>query len=293
MKIISYRSIFYTISLVVVGASLAGLLVNGLNFGPDFTGEATLEGAFSTSRPNLDELRQGLQSANIEVVALQGRGQNDIFLRTRFLDEQSHQEVLRVFNSKGEFTEQSFVSHGPSVGRQLRRNAITAILLTLLAIVCFIAYAFRHVSRPVSSWIYGIIAIVALIHDVAIPTGLFAWLGYQIDSLFISALLTVLGFSVHDTIVVFDRVRENLRRSSGGSFADIAERSLRETFVRSVNTSLTTMLALAAVYFFGGETTKNFSLALLIGIGVGTYSSIFIATPLLVTAERWLHKRSS
>lgn len=291
MKIIAHRKIFYSISILLVAAALSALVTKGLNFGPDFTGDAVLDGVYTNSRPALDDVRKSFSDARIELVALETRGDNGIFVRTRFLDEANHQEVLRVLQSKGEFVEQSFVSHGPTVGRQLRRNAITAILLTLFAIICFIAYAFRQVSRPVSSWIYGLVAVVALAHDVTIPTGLFAWLGYQIDSLYISALLTVLGFSVHDTIVVFDRLRENLRKASGGSFADIAERSLRETIVRSINTSMTTILALGAVYFFGGETTQPFALALIIGISVGTYSSIFVATPLLVTIERWRAKK--
>ncbi|MEK7631121.1 MAG: protein translocase subunit SecF [Patescibacteria group bacterium] len=291
MKIIANRKIFYIFSIILVAASLGALVAKGLNFGPDFTGDAVLDGVYANSRPALDDIRKGFDEAQIEVIAFEARGDNGIFLRTRFLDEANHQEVLRVLKSKGEFTEQGFVSHGPTVGKQLRRNAITAIIVTLLAIVCFIAYAFRQVSRPVSSWIYGLVAVVALGHDLAVPTGLFAWFGYQIDSLYISALLTVLGFSVHDTIVVFDRLRENLRKSSGGSFADIAERSLRETIVRSINTSMTTILALSAVYFFGGETTQPFALALIVGIAVGTYSSIFIATPLLVTIEGWKNKK--
>ncbi len=293
MKIIAHRKIFYALSAILVGASLAALVIRGLNFGPDFTGDAVLEGSYTNSRPALDDIRKDFEGAQIEVIALEVRGDSGIFFRTRFLDETRHQEVLRVFKSKGEFIEHSFISHGPTVGKQLRRNAIIAIFVTLFAIICFIAYAFRQVSRPVSSWVYGVVAVIALGHDLAVPTGLFAWFGYQIDSLYISALLTVLGFSVHDTIVVFDRLRENLRKSSGGSFTDIAERSLRETIVRSINTSVTTILALGAVYFFGGATTQPFALALIVGIAIGTYSSIFIATPLLVTIEQWKGKKRS
>lgn len=275
----------------MVAASFGALAMRGLNFGPDFTGDAVLDGAYANGRPAFDDIRASFSEAQIEIITLESRGDNSIFLRTRFLDEANHQEVLRVLKSKGEFTEQSFISHGPTVGKQLRRNAIIAILVTLFAIICFIAYAFRQVSRPVSSWVYGVVAIIALGHDLAVPTGLFAWFGYQVDSLYISALLTVLGFSVHDTIVVFDRLRENLRKSTGGSFTEVAERSLRETIVRSINTSMTTILALSAVYFFGGESTQPFALALIVGIGVGTYSSIFIATPLLVTIEGWKSKK--
>ncbi len=291
MKIIANRTFFYSFSIILVVASLLALAINGLNFGPDFTGDAVLEGVYVGARPSLDDMRKSFDGKDIDIIALEEKGQNGVFFRTRFLDEAGHQNILNTFKSKGEFIEQGFVSHGPTVGKQLRRNAVVAILVTLLAIICFIAYAFRQVSRPVSSWIYGVVAVVALGHDLAVPTGLFALLGYQIDSLYISALLTVLGFSVHDTIVVFDRLRENLRKSSGGSFADIAERSLRETIVRSINTSLTTILALSAVYFFGGEATQPFALALIVGIAVGTYSSVFIATPLLVTIEGWKNKK--
>ena len=177
-------------------------------------------------------------------------------------------------------------------------KAFLSIGLVILAIVLFITFAFRKVSEPVSSWKYGVITIVALLHDVIIPTGIFAalghFLGYEIDTLFVTALLVILGFSVHDTIVVFDRVRENLRRSRESRvetpFQEIVGKSIRQTFNRSINTSLTTLLALAALYFLGSDATRHFSLALLIGITAGTFSSIFLASPLLVTVERWQKK---
>jgi preprotein translocase subunit SecF len=168
--------------------------------------------------------------------------------------------------------------------------------LIILAIVLFIAYAFRKVSEPISSWKYGIVAIIALLHDVIIPTGVFAVLGhfkgFEIDTLFITALLVVLGFSVHDTIVVFDRVRENLRHASAKKpFDQIVGESISQTFTRSINTSLTTLLALVVLYFVGGPSTQHFSLALIIGIIAGTYSSVFIGSPLLVTIWKWQDKK--
>ncbi len=180
---------------------------------------------------------------------------------------------------------------GPVLGEELKKKSVTSIVLVLLAIVLFIAFAFRQVSRPVSSWKYGFAAIVALLHDVVIPMGFFAIMahffgGFEVVALFVTELLVVLGFSVHDTIVVFYRVRENLlhdKDKSATHFDVVVGRSVSETFIRSVNTSLTTVLALIAVYIWGPETTRNFSLVLIVGIIAGTYSSIFIGSALLVT----------
>ncbi|OGN25672.1 MAG: protein-export membrane protein SecF, partial [Candidatus Yanofskybacteria bacterium RIFCSPLOWO2_01_FULL_44_22] len=180
-----------------------------------------------------------------------------------------------------------FDSIGPTIGRELKRNAAIALVVAIIAIVLYIAWAFRHVSEPVSSWKYGVAAVIALIHDVTIPTAVFALLGkfsgVPIDALFITALLTIMGFSVHDTIVVFDRTRENLRKLKGREeFSVTVNRSVNETFTRSINTSVTILLALVAIVVFGGESVRYFALALIIGIVFGTYSSIFIASPLLV-----------
>jgi preprotein translocase subunit SecF len=161
----------------------------------------------------------------------------------------------------------------------------------------FIAFAFRKVSKPVSSWVYGLVAVIALAHDVIIPTGVFVLLGhfknFEIDTLFVTALLVILGFSIHDTIVVFDRVRENLRHdhNSKKPFEQIVGESISQTFTRSINTSLTVLLALLVLYFFGSSATHNFVLALLIGITLGTYSSIFIGSSLLVTIEKWQNRK--
>jgi preprotein translocase subunit SecF len=189
-----------------------------------------------------------------------------------------------------------FDSVGPVLGKELQGKAIWSIILVLIAIVLFITFAFRHVSRPVSSWKYGVVAIIALLHDVIVPAGAFAFLGrnggYELDALFITALLVILGFSIHDTIVVFDRTRENLRLGSNSKkdFEQIVGESVSQTIARSINTSLTTLLALLALYIFGPVATKTFALALIIGIAIGTYSSIFIGSPLLVTLQKWQKK---
>ena len=190
-------------------------------------------------------------------------------------------------------------SIGPILGKEAAIKSIISILIVIFCIIIFITFAFRKVSEPVSSWKYGFIAIIALLHDVMIPTGVFAvlghYFGYEVDTLFVTALLVVLGFSIHDTIVVFDRVRENLNLARGyrekKEFDKMVGESISQTFTRSINTSLTTILALVALYIFGAESTRHFSLALIIGITVGTYSSIFIGSPLLVTFEKWQSRK--
>ena len=179
---------------------------------------------------------------------------------------------------------------------QGNRKAWIAIVLVILGIVLFLAFAFRHVSQPLSSWVYGLVAVIALLHDVMIPAGFYVAMGYfhldfQIDVLFVTAILTILGFSVHDTIVVFDRTRENLKLRTWKDFDVTVGHSVEQTFVRSVNTSFTVLLVILALYFVGGETTKNFALTLAVGIIAGTYSSIFLASPLLVAIEDWQRKK--
>ena len=289
MSIVKSRKIFYAVSGMLVVLASGSLLLRGLNLGVDFKGDARIEITFADEKNGeaVEEAIRGLNLSNISITIENGR---DVMIRTRYISEEEHQMLLENLQAVGEFAEKSFVATGPSVGRQLRRNALIAILISLAAIIMYIAFVFRQVSRPVPSWVYGLIAIAALAHDVLITTGVFSYLRYEIDALFISALLTVIGFSVHDTIVVFDRVREHLRHDARGNFEDLVERSLRDTIVRSINTSVTILVSLFAIYFFGGGATQNLALALIIGIGIGTYSSIFIASPLLVTIAKWLGK---
>lgn len=291
MTIVKYRKIFYAVSSALVLLSLASLVFRGINFGTDFTGDAELDVEFTAERPSREAVSSAVSDSGTELVALAEEGTRGYKIRTNYITEEKHMRTLDSLRALGEVRERGFTSIGPSVGRQLRRNAMLAIAIALIAILCFIAFAFRKVSRPVSSWIYGLVALLALAHDVTIPTGLFSFLQIRVDSLFVSALLTVLGFSIHDTIVVFDRVRENLRKTGNAKFDELVGRSLKETITRSINTSMTTVLALLAIFFFGGETTKDFALALIVGIIVGTYSSICIASPLLVSYNSWREKR--
>lgn len=294
MFIVKKRIIFYTLSILLIIASLAAVSVWGLNFGIDFKGGSSIElqpNASSTAVAITgDQAKEVLQNTFPEST-VRAYGGEGFLIKTTELDipaqEKLRTDIAKVLPS---YEISRFDNIGPILGEELKKKSIGAIIAVLLAIVLFITFAFRQVSKPVSSFKYGLAAIVALAHDVIIPIGFFAFMshfvgGYEIDALFVTALLVVLGFSIHDTIVVFDRVRENLHldKNKSATFEHIVGESISETFIRSINTSLTTVLALIAVFVWGPETTQNFALALIVGIITGTYSSIFIGSPLLVT----------
>ena len=219
-------------------------------------------------------------------------GESDVIIKTEALSETDRQRLTSVLAIKGlKMEEKKFSSIGPTIGAELRTKAWYAIILVILGIMLFVAYAFRHVSEPISSWKYGVVTTATLLHDIIVPAGVFVWLGKEVDTLFVVALLSIMGVSVHDTIVVFDRIRENLKLKVSSDFATTVGISLRQTFTRSINTSLTVMIVLATLYFFGPASTKDFSLVLWIGIAIGTYSSVFVASPLLVVWERFSSSR--
>lgn len=287
MSIISHKHIFLAISGLLVLASVIAIAVWGLKLGIDFTGGSLLEVEYFGERLQIAEVESSLEPLGLGNFLVQPTGERGLILRFKHVDEPTHQVVTRALGGGEKLVEKRFDSIGPTIGLELRRKSIIALALAAAAIILYIALVFRQVSKPVSSWKYGLVAIIALIHDVLIPTGVFAVLGRfqgaEVDTLFITALLTILGFSVHDTIVVFDRIRENLQKLKGLEPFDVTVgRSIGETIVRSINTSLTVILVLAAILFLGGESTKYFSLTLIIGIVAGTYSSIFVASPLLV-----------
>lgn len=302
MIIVKGRKIFYAISGLLVLLSVIALSSWGLKWGIDFVGGSILEVEYQEGKPSEEIVKEVVYPLNFSA-SVRTSGENGYIIRAKHLDQTEKNSLDKVLSIGGtkKFVEKRFNTIGPLMGDEAKRKAYASIALVILAIVLFITYAFRKVSNPVSSWKYGIIAIVALIHDVIIPAGVFAllghYLGYEIDTLFITAILVILGFSIHDTIVVFDRVRENLRKSHDSGdrkgFDEIVWNSISQTFVRSINTSLTTVLALIALYIWGPEVTETFSLALIIGIISGTYSSIFIGSTLLVTAEKWQKERLS
>jgi len=293
MNIIGKRKIFYIISGLVVIFSIIAILAWGLNYGIDFKGGSLTEVSYKDIRPETPELQTAVAALSLGDVRIQPAGERDVIIRTKSLSNTEHSSLLTALSLDGKslFEEKRFSSIGPVVGQELRSRAWVAILLVILGIVLFIAFAFRHVSEPVASWKYGTIIVIALLHDIIIPTGVVAFLGKDVDTLFIIALLSIMGLSVHDSIVVFDRVRENLRLKKGLEFGEIVGKSLEQTFVRSINTSLTIILVLFALYFFGPASTKDFSLILLIGMFFGTYSSIFLGSPLLVTTKMLQDKK--
>lgn len=296
MFIIKNKKIFIGISLALVTLSIISVSVFGLNIGIDFKGGALTEVSYEADRPSQEELAKPLEALDFGLIVLQPTGEKDYIVKSRDLNEAEHSQLLTTLSGEGKLAMQevNFNSIGPSVGRELTRKAIVAIILVSLAIICFIAFAFRKVSKPVSSWRYGFIAIISLLHDVIIPVGLFSilshYFGAEVDTLFVVAVLTILGLSVSDTIVIFDRVRENLStqlKSSKENFGEIVGKSLEQSFVRSISTSLTVILVLLALFFFGPVSTKYFSLMLVTGMFFGTYSSIFLASPLLVLVQEW------
>lgn len=287
MFIVKYRKIFFAISAMLVIASLAVVVTKGIHFGIDFKGGSLTEVSYKDARPHTEDLQSAIAPLSLGDVRIQPAGDHDAIIRTVSLDETQHTALLGALslNGKSPLEEKRFTSIGPVVGQELRSKAWVAIILVILGIVLFIAFAFRHVSEPVASWKYGMIIIIALLHDIIIPTGVVAFLGKDVDTLFVIALLSIMGLSVHDSIVVFDRVRENLRLKKWRDFSETVGKSLEQTFVRSINTSLTIILVLIALYFFGPASTKDFSFILLIGMFFGTYSSIFLGSPLLVTMK--------
>ncbi len=298
MFIVTYRKFFYTLSALLVLGSIAALSIWGLKPGIDFKGGSIIEVEYASStRPTTATVTPAINALNMGEYSIRETGTSGFIVRTAELTPDAHNAVIAALSEGGKtvLSEKRFDSVGPILGKEALQKSWMSVLMVLLAIVIFITFAFRGVSRPVKSWKYGIIAIVALAHDVLIPAGAFALFGHfagiEVDTLFVTALLVVLGFSIHDTIVVFDRVRENLKHNVEGkqrkTFDVIVGESINQTFVRSINTSLTTLIAIFVLYLVGAEATQHFALALLVGITAGTYSSIFLGSPLLVTVYKW------
>jgi preprotein translocase subunit SecF len=294
LPIIKHRNFWLCTAVVYTIIALVALGLWGLKFGIEYTGGSLLEVEYSAQVPAISTLSDRLKAVDIEGTEIKPAGEKGAIFRFRDVNEDTHQKIVaELKKDDAQLTEKAFESIGPVIGEELKTKSIWALIVALLLICLYISIVFRKVSHPVASWKYGVVALVTLFHDVPFVLGLFAILGkfggIEVTSSFIPAILTVIGFSVHDTIVVFDRIRENLQKSRG-AFDDIVNASVNQTVVRSINTSLTVLLVLAAIFFFGGESLKYFALALIAGIGIGTYSSIFIASPLLVVWYR-LSKR--
>jgi preprotein translocase subunit SecF len=301
MYIVNHRTLFFWITGIILAISIGAILFFGLPLSIDFKGGSIVEVQYTQPRPSLDALKQNVDQLALGEISLRESGTNAVTLRSRTLTPEEHNLVLErlaqnadgsaISSTTPALTELRFNSIGPALGAELGKKAIWAIFAVILSIVLYIAWAFRRVSRPLSSWVYGLIVIAILVHDIVVPAGFYAILahftGVQVDALFVVALLAILGYSVNDTIVIFDRVREHLKNNDHANvvqpFDEVVGDAIMQTLGRSINTSLTVVLALLALVFVGSTATVDFSLVLLVGVVAGTYSSILLAAPLLVS----------
>jgi preprotein translocase subunit SecF len=284
-----YKWLYFGLSLAIMLPGIFFLARFGLKPSIDFTGGTLLEiqasKAIETSQFNLVA-----KNLNLELGSVQASSDNTYLLRLKPLTQDENEKFKQELKTvAGDVTEKRFETVGPVVGAELTRNAVLAVVVASAFIILYISWSFRKIPKPFTSWKFGASAVIALFHDVLVIVGLSSifgkvW-GVEIDSLFVTALLTIIGFSVHDTIVVFDRVRENLPKMPKASFEQVVDFSITETLNRSLNTSMTVILTLTALLLFGGETIRWFVATLLIGIISGTYSSIFNASPILVLWE--------
>jgi len=298
MEISKNLKYFFILPAVLSVLSLTAIGLWGLKPGIDLSGGTLMQVTYQGVPPTAAQVQGVLSPISVGEARVQPTGTQGYSIRTRSLSDTEHQEVGQALATLGNVHEDEFTSVGPTIGSELLHKGLIALGLVIVCMILFIAFAFRAVSKPVASWKYGVVAIITLAHDVLIPTGLFAFLGYyngaEVDSLFIVGLLTILGISINDTIVVFDRIRENLAHNEAAhrheDFSVVVGRSIMQTLARSINTSLTVIIVLAALWLSGPVATKDFALTLIVGMIAGTYSSIFLASPLLVAWERWQKK---
>lgn len=300
LNVAKYRKFWLIFSGIIATLSLVAIIIWGLNFGIDFTGGSLMEVSFKGQQPNVVQVKESLADLNLNSLSVQPTTDNSLILR--FKDDsvdirekiKSNLDDLAVTlngddQNGDKVTELRFDSVGPSIGKDLKNKSFNTISLAIIVIIIYIAIAFRKVSKPVASWKYGLGAIIALAHDILIVLGIFAVLGkfynIEINATFIAAILTILGYSVNDTIVTFDRIRENLPKSND-NFLNTVNASINQTLTRTLNTTFTTLLALIAIIIFGGGSIRDFVLALAIGIFVGAYSSIFVASPVILFFNR-------
>jgi preprotein translocase subunit SecF len=296
LKILNYYKYLFAVSGIILIAGLVSLIAFGLKPGIDFTA-GSLDELHFTAPYDINAVRQIMNDEHIGDFQLQTTDNNGLIIHTKRIETSQHDDILAKLKDKvGPFEETQYEFIDPIAGKELTTNAAKQLLLVSAGIVLYIAYAFRKVIRPITPWRFGWAAIIALLHDLLVVLGIFSLLGHfrgvEVDSMFVTAMLTVLGFSVHDTIVVFDRIRENLKIYAGQSIEFIINHSISQTLVRSLNTSLTVLFVLLAMLLFGGETIRYFVLALFIGIVTGTYSSIFVASPILVVWQRWKTRKA-
>lgn len=296
LNVTKHRRLWLGLSAALVIASVILLATLGLKLGLDFVGGSLLEVRFANEQPTVTKVYEVLGDLNLGSLVVQPTDES-LIIRFKEIEETTHQEVLTnlavLSEDLGALEEIRFESIGPSVGQELKSKSFWIFIFVIFIIIIYIALAFQKVSKPIASWKYGLVAVFALFYDLLITLGVFALLGHfygiEVNTSFIVALLMVLGYSVNDTIVVFDRIRENLPKSDT-TFEETVDDSVNQTLARSINTTLTTLLVLLAVFFFGGETIRDFVLALMIGIFCGAYSSIFLGSLLLTVLNRRLSR---
>ncbi|HPL01645.1 MAG TPA: protein translocase subunit SecF [bacterium] len=288
-NVVKNRNYFFGFSLLLTILSIISIFTWKLNLSIDFRGGSNIEISLPNAEENLNKIREIGRESGLKIDSVRTSDNNKVIIRTDDLSTNEHS--LFIENLKSEFSdkvaEENYQTVGPVVSRDLTNKTIWSVVIASIAIILYIAYAFRRTPKPASSWRFGLAAVAALIHDLIITTGFVSIVGHfyswmQVDALFITALLTIMGFSVHDTIVIFDRLRENLIRKPESDIETLANDSIIQTLSRSINTSLTTILVLTALFLIGGESIRHFVLILIAGITFGTYSSIFIASNILV-----------
>lgn len=285
---IKYYKVHYFIIGILILASISCLIVFGLNLGIDFLGGAILEAEFE-KRPENVVIQEKLNSLNLGEIIIQPTGEKGVILRLKNIDETTHEQILLSLNEISTVEEKRFESIGPAIGRELREKTVILITISLISLLIYIAIAFRKLKWPIAGWQYGLVSIITLAIDVLIPFLVLVLLGkfynVQFNIPIVAALLTILGYTINDKVIVFDRVRENLLKSKIESFTETVNQSLNQIIGRSLSTGFCTLLVLFSIFLFGGETLKYFSLTLIIGIIIGTYTSLFIASALLVSWE--------
>ena len=299
MIIVKYRVFFFWLTGIILAGSIGAIVYFGLPLSIDFTGGSLTQIGYPAGRPPLSGIQSEVSQLSLGTVSVRESGTNAVVIRSRTLTPEEHGAVLAAVSKNASTTELEYNSVGPSLGGEFASKALWALLAVTLAIALYVAFAFRKVSRPIPSWVYGVTVIAMLVHDLIVPAGFYAILAHytavDVDALFVTALLALLGYSVNDTIVVFDRVREhlayNLKNNVKEDFELTIGKSISETLTRSVNTSLTTALALAVLVLFGAIATRDFALVMLVGVIAGTYSSILLAAPLLIPFARWYVKK--
>lgn len=296
-KIIKNSNFWFIFSGILSIIAILAIAIYGLRIGIDYKGGTVIEiESNNTNRVSL--LKEVLDTQGYSEYQIKESSNNTINLRFSTLTNEQHIAFQDAAKQKiSDYTESSYDTVGPTIGKDLTKKSIWAVVVASLGIILFIAFAFRKIPKPLSSWKFGLSAIIALMHDLVITTGVvaimshfFVWM--QVDALFITAMLTIMGFSVHDTIVVYDRLRENYIRNPHDNIELTAEKSINQTLARSINTSMTTIIVLTCLLVFGSPSIRHFIIILIIGITLGTYSSIFVASPIVVRWHRKLFRQS-